>query len=214
MNSRARLSWGRPTRLPPPSSQTSIAGSTIIAWASARKSPAQPALGGILNRHQLREAYLGDAGGEMTVQNHVIRSGNCASTATIRSSHHTCNWRASAACSRRCAWRAWMLAALARRGAGAPKSGTGVAATPASDLVAGWMSAASVASKPPEAAASSRPRRGPSPTRCSSLRTASRSAIVLVAVPISSAVGHRESVGSKPTAAIHSHPSAHDRRDD
>jgi hypothetical protein len=30
-------------------------------------SPAQPALGGVLTRHQLRAADLGNAGGEMTV---------------------------------------------------------------------------------------------------------------------------------------------------
>jgi len=34
MNSRARFSFAAPTTLSLPSSQTSIAGSTIIAWAS------------------------------------------------------------------------------------------------------------------------------------------------------------------------------------
>ena len=39
MNSRARFSFGDPTRFVRPSSQTSMAGSTIIACARDRKSP-------------------------------------------------------------------------------------------------------------------------------------------------------------------------------
>jgi hypothetical protein len=43
MNSRARFSLGLPTRLPPPSSQTSMAGSIAIDWAAPEVAGAEAA---------------------------------------------------------------------------------------------------------------------------------------------------------------------------
>ena len=81
---------GRPTRLPPPSSHSSIAGSTAIACASARKSPrAEASLASRSGSPSGGAAHLRMLVAKWPCQNHVIRSGNGASAAAIRSSHQT-----------------------------------------------------------------------------------------------------------------------------
>src|SRR5689334_12044410 len=169
MNSRARFSLGLPTRLPPPSSHSSIAGSTAMAWARVRKSPV-PSV-------RWRAFWIAIRLANFTFwmlvakwpcQNHVMRSGNGRSAAAMRSSHQTTSWV-----------RCWASACADAGSFGiratAAKAGAGVAAAPASGP--GVVRASSVASNPAAAAVSSSPRRGPNPSRWSRRRTASRSPI-------------------------------------
>ena len=93
MNSRARFSLGLPTRLPPPSSHSSMAGSTAIACANARKSPVPRRRWlafWIAIRLAKRTFWMLVA--KWPCQNHVMRSGNGRSAAAIRSSHQPTSW--------------------------------------------------------------------------------------------------------------------------
>ena len=168
MNSRARFSFGAPTRLVRPSNHTSMAGSTIIAWANDRKSPVPSRRSDAFwaSRYPGWLTFCALVA-KWPCQNQVRRSGSGDSVAHIRSSHHRVRvfWP----------WARCCCAALRAGVPGWPRSriegsaGGGVAATPASG------GDASIAENPCAIAAGSSPGRAPKPKRSNNRRVATAS---------------------------------------